>query len=486
MACLIAIHGVVAFRAAASQPPSSIIVFGAADDCSQIDVTIDAGSVTIGPGAATVDQQGGWSVEFQAPQDFAQGVLTCGTQARAVDVSAICHSDPNCKADIKLQDIPCQIANACPTFNKVQSEQVSDANNGCNADGTRRVTFSAELSASPGGIVVVEFVVRPAAGGNDIHLGAVVPQPGQTFVSEANLLGGDYFFQLNIVTPTPCDGPGGFLAVQLCPQPPGVPVACPTVVISAVNVGSTCDAQDRRQMTASATVTPGPGNAVDAELRLLPVNAAAGLPTVTLQTRTNQTSAFQLQGMASLPAGDYEARVDITRPASCGDAGLIFNVPVCPGAPPAPPPVTPPVTPPVVIPPPAESVGCGAARIIGLALIFAGIALLIGGSCSGNVLIAGIGVAVFLFGAAIIVAWTFLCPSISRCFALNRIIQMLELLTIVLAIAAVVFAIFGIDPGCVIGVIVGTGLVGALVAILDPIAQAIGCRIAVGLTAARR
>jgi hypothetical protein len=472
MACIIVIQSIVAFHASGATQPNRITVSGAVHDCTGIDVAILVSGQTVGPRSATIDTQtGGWTADFSvANGDFALGDFTCGPQGDTT-IRATCQQDKNCKDAFKVDDLPCQTGNACPLFTKVSGIPVSDAAGGCNG-GLRQVNFAGRTAASG---VVVEFDVTQLPNGPVFTAPSVAADPNVDFASQLDLPAGDYAFVLRVVSPHPCPGPTGFFTVDACPGGPTDPV-CPVVTLDApTGLDTACDAQGNRQIGLRAHLTPVTGQPVDASLSVSRSNPPGFAP-VTVQARTNQAAAFQLQGQVSLPPGDYTASVDVTTPGVCNESNIDFTVPACPVVltPPPPPHVQPPVQPP-------ETPSCTFWRIFGLVLLFVGLGAVLGGACANIVPLEIVGAIVAAIGAAIIVAWAFLCPSVDRCFILRNIINMLGILVIALAILGligpIIAGIFFPNPeiGCFVGALIDTGIVGTTLVILLWVAQSLRC-----------
>lgn len=114
------------------------------------------------------------------------------------------------------------------------------------------------------------------------------------------------------------------------PPPPEQPIQpCPDTSVPAPGVSEDC-VGDRRVVVFSAEVEPQPNTTVSARLVLQDED---GQTIEVIDEAFGQTADFSLGGQRELTAGDYFARVEVTRPNYCGGNDEPFTVPRCDGVP---------------------------------------------------------------------------------------------------------------------------------------------------------
>jgi hypothetical protein len=391
-----------------------------------------------------------WSVE-------AKGLppVTCGGLIR---VRAACHTDSACVSEV---DIPVDCG--CPdvTFDVAVAA-------GCNADGTRTATFAVTLTPlPPAGTPVV----------GTIHLGdgvagsGVLPVlfPGPEWTTQGNVATGAFTFNYQPGTypnvsfettfPTACAVvtplPAARLPLQIgacsrtdCPTAVTLEVRNAAGAVVATGDGAPCLPAGDYTITATSPAATGRvftwsvDNQVDASPGVNGVNRNNHQRTIAAGSQTTISVSVATQGCEETPAGSVDLR-------ACGA-----------------------VRPPPPRPPPL----CEIARIGGLALFIIGCVLIFAGFCTGNASLSVLGGVLAVAGLVVLALWAAFCaPFSGGCLLLQRLIEGLELVAIVLPIIAAILAAIGMYP-CGIGVVIDWGLVGTLLAILNRIFRATPCQ----------
>lgn len=480
MDCIIHIAGGIAYRQSNQTEISRFSVFGVAVGCSDLTVTLTAGTQQpLPPVTVNVSVSGAWSAEF----DMAQSGLTCSDTPTSIDVDAVCNSDTSCSAHTKFDNYTCQIVDTCPAFEKFGAVAVDTANGGCNTDGERQVELSATLMGQvpSGQDVTAQFYMENLETGDEEYFNAETLTPQVPYSSDKHVPPGTYLYQLRVISPQPCPGPIGVLEVLDCPQVETGTV-CPLVIMGDENISEACTPNGQRTVGLSATVTPEPGHPVDAVLRV----ESGGTDFGEIDSRQGLASETVLSGSRPLPPGDYTAVLEVTSPDSCNSSGANFTVLPCetgdepdriPGEPDDP---TGEDTPggDDTIPtrpdtPPPEPGGVNWCLILfwsGFALFLIG-AIAVGvGFCAVGIavhpiwvgiwaIVINFGMVMLILGTLLLTIWIFLCGSCRiNCDALKWFRDALIVLDVVFALlAAFGGAIVAASPLCFIGWMIDVG-----------------------------
>jgi hypothetical protein len=119
---------------------------------------------------------------------------------------------------------------------------------------------------------------------------------------------------------------------------------------------------------------------------------------------------------------------------------------------------------------------CAILRLLGITFLILGLALILGGACSGAAPVAIAGGILAGIGAVLLVVWAIVCTrAAGGCFEFQRLLEVLALLDIVFGIFAVIFWLTGMAP-CLLGALIDLGIISTLGAILLLIFFQIGCR----------
>jgi len=263
---------------------------------------------------------------------------------------------------------------------------------------------------------------------------------------------------------------------------------CPSALNAGVEVGTDCVTATRRPVSISARITPQAGEPVDATLRIAPLDPSSPIPILDLDSKTDQSQPFDLEGMVALPGGAYESYVEISQPQGCGRrADVLIQVAPCGGGPgdqsgdtrPDPPSTSPSIN------------WCAVSLWTAIGLTIAGIVIMAVALCAIGpavpppviavlAIIAGVGFALLGLGVVLLYAWILIC---GRC---RRNCGLLELLFEISVILMVVFGLLALIVGgpaaalghmvCWLGWTVGAVVFGHFVAILLWYMRLVGCK----------
>lgn len=490
MTCLISIAGGIAYRQSNQTQIDQFSVFGVALDCPEVAVTLSVGTpAQTETATVAVGPTGAWSAQL----DMSQYGLSCADASTSIDVSVVCTSDPGCTAATKFDNVTCQTIDACPAFEKVGAVALSDAENGCNIDGERRVDLRATLmSAVPSGLpVVAQFCLQNLETGEETFLNAEVLTPQVPFTGTAHLPGGVYLYQLHVISPQPCPGPLGVLDVAACPVT-DTGTVCPLVIIGDKTISDKCTPEGRRIVDLSATITPEPGYPADVVLKVM----QGDTDIAEIDTVLGATTQTTLSGSRHLVPGDYRVIADVTGPSACNGNGADFTVPPCVfGGPPdlEEPDGTPDNDipgndtpggedtistdedttrpPPDRTPPPRGGINwCLILFWTGFALFLTGAVAVGVGYCAIGLgvhpiwvgiwaLIINVGMVMLIIGTLLLTVWIFLCGSCAiNCDALKWFRDVLIVLDVVFAaLVALGGVIIALSPLCFVGWIIDVG-----------------------------
>lgn len=240
MACSLSITSVTGIPAMPGGTTTiSIHVTGTlTGDCRPIDLASTSFDVVVqvdcggGPvNAATRSSGGNWAVDVPA-------TCTCGQN---IVVTASCATDPAC-SDTFAGLLDCQ-QDACP------AGAINVAVGGCNDDGTRNVTLTANLVAIPPGTVVGQWDY----GDTTLGVAFVIPAPGAyTEGPHAYATPGPYTARLLYVLPAGCPPLTATVSgLAACP------IVCPEIVSISVSVAGVCNADGTRTVNLDAVISGG-------------------------------------------------------------------------------------------------------------------------------------------------------------------------------------------------------------------------------------
>ncbi len=265
-------------------------------------VQVDCG---VGPvNAVTLSAGGSWAVD----------VPTSCSCTKPIVVTAFCATDSNCR-DTFTGVLACQ-QSGCP------NGTITVAVGGCDPNGKRAVTLTANVATIPPGTVVGQWDYGDAILGTAF----VIPTPGAyTEGPHPYTPPGPYTAKLNIVVPTGCP-PLTVLVSGLAP----CAIDCPHIVTVIASVAGVCNADGTRTVNFNATVTGGPPQTYYWEFGT-PDNASvlidATLPGATPATSHN----YPAPGTGLSP---YTATLTVTglHPSCIDTATRAVDVPGCGGA----------------------------------------------------------------------------------------------------------------------------------------------------------
>lgn len=322
MTCFISIEGTVAYHSANDSGVNRILVWGNVHDCAGLTVRITTDSSEF-EATGSFPTPGGWV----AVVDVSGSGLICGAVAD-VDLLVTCTQNANCSAQTKVDMTRCQVEGGCPAWEKFSAAVVDASEAGC-VDGARQVRLEAQLPLGlPAGFgpVFAEFYIRPIEGGVEDTLGGQIPEAGETLTAQTMVPGGLYIYGLRVLAPEPCEGPTGVIEVPACP--PGDaddPALCPQALMGNVTVSAQCTATLQRMVSATAVVTPEPGNPVSAQLVVKDGDAVV----LVLDSVANITDETVLNGSGPVSPGNYAIGVDVTSPQACNFSGQSLRVAQC-------------------------------------------------------------------------------------------------------------------------------------------------------------
>jgi hypothetical protein len=121
-----------------------------------------------------------------------------------------------------------------------------------------------------------------------------------------------------------------------------------------------------------------------------------------------------------------------------------------------------------------EGGGCLLLRVLALAFLVVGLVLTVAGIATGNEVLCFVGVGLMAVGIILLFIWLFSCASVSGCRVLQRIIQILEAILLLMALVALV-GIFT-APACAGGVAVDGAFLGILLSLLHRVFDLRRCR----------
>ncbi len=231
MACKVTITSVTA-----SGPPlTTVDVTGTATvpDCTTVEVILECGG-SPGPKltGVPVDAAGNWVAHFTGA-DLKGTPCACG---RSYVVTAVCEQSPQCEKGVAQGEFDCE--GRCPTAT------VSVAVGDCTPDGHRNVTLTATITPGTDPVIVTQWEVEPgvfAAASPSLSYSVTHPYvPGQPFSAI-----------LHVVLPTGCPDLATVAVGPLAECP------CPNLDLSVDSVSGCADPGHATAMaTFTATLTP--------------------------------------------------------------------------------------------------------------------------------------------------------------------------------------------------------------------------------------
>jgi hypothetical protein len=202
MACSLTITSVAGVGVPGGTP-SIIRVSGTAVDCTAVSVLVYCRGTPFA-GSATVAADGAWSAELPVPSGSG---CQCGGN---IVVQAVCTADPSCGTSVS-GSIECTPGGGCPRVT------VDVSTGGCNADGSRSVTFNPTITPATPDIVVAHWAF------GDGHLSAPILVPGPPASRTHGYVPGIAYTAELII-----DSPEGCRPTEV-PVGPLPPCACPEV-----------------------------------------------------------------------------------------------------------------------------------------------------------------------------------------------------------------------------------------------------------------
>lgn len=245
MACSLTITGVLGLPPPGLTVTDFVKVSGTqSGDCAAINVgntsynilvLVDCG---LGPTDAVTrtDAAGNWSVDIKAS-------CQCGAP---IKVEAFCATDPTCTATfdgvLECQESTCPVATITVDFGE------------CNADGTRAVTLTANVTSLGAGPTVVG---QWDYGDGSLGVAFPIPAPGSFTEGPHNYAPpGPYTARLNYILPIDCppiEVVVDLSAMEPCPQP-----GCPQIDAATATAAAVCNDDGTRTVSFTATVSGGP------------------------------------------------------------------------------------------------------------------------------------------------------------------------------------------------------------------------------------
>ena len=330
---------------------------------------------------------------------------------------------------ISIDVPPCEIP--CPD---VEWSADISPDSDCDASGRRTVVVTAAITFPDRSITAWLLNAQGEVIDSGTQLGDL------TLVSPTLGLGGgdhDFSLRLNVVMSDDCRPDlEHTVSVPDCP----ISQTCPTVDWNP-DVAADCNPDGTRAVTVSASVRSF-GEPITAELR-----DPQGNPLDTDTTAANGSVTLD-SGELNLAPGDHQFTVAFTDglPRGCAaeDTNTI-TVPDCGTGPNG-----------------EESSGCAILRWLGLILLVVGLVLVIGGACSANPVIIGVGIALAVIGAGLLILWALFCAPSAGCRVFERLIGTINLLIAAFGVIAVILGVIAAIAAAS-GNPLGLGCVGAAV-----------------------
>lgn len=222
--------------------------------------------------------------------------------------------------------LECQLPNLCPVRQRPTAQPVTNPA-GCDVSGRRKTHL--ELAFQPLTVsIVLDWILAPVAVGQAVQIPHATGVSDVGWQQDYDVDGVDYFWELAVLSPTPCRGFTGAVRVPACAAEPNPTPVCPGFTIHPTTVGG-CDAHCVVGCwRASPCVCRRVRRSV-AALRIEPRDSGTGIPTTTLQTLSGHSGDFDLGASVSMQAGNYQLVVDVTDPAGCDDSITEFPVAGC-------------------------------------------------------------------------------------------------------------------------------------------------------------